>query len=177
MGGLLDVFVIVYLDDILVYLQNEEEHIDHICQVLEHLQKYKLYAKLLKCHFHQKKVKFLGVIVSKDNVEMDTSQIETIHNWPESQSYWEVMIFLSFINFFWWFIYWYSKIATPLLDLLQGHMTKETIKVTFEITPVVYQAFKKLKEAFISPLVLRSEERRVGKECNRSCRSRWSPYH
>ena len=84
MGGLLDIFIIIYLNNILIYSQNKEEHIDHICQVLECLQKYKLYAKLLKCHFYQKKVKFLGIIVGKDGIEIDTSQIEIIHNWPKS---------------------------------------------------------------------------------------------
>ena len=83
MGGLLDIFIIVYLNNILIYLQNKEEHIDHICQVLECLWKYKLYAKLLKYHFHQKKVKFLSIIVSKDSIEIDTNQIKTIHNWPK----------------------------------------------------------------------------------------------
>jgi hypothetical protein len=154
MGGLLDVFVIVYLDDILIYSQNEEEHIDHVRQVLERLRKYKLYAKLSKCHFHQKKVKFLGVIVGENGVEMDTSRIETIRDWPEPQSYREVMMFLGFTNFFRRFIYRYSKIAAPLSDLLQGHMTKETMKANFEMTPAARQAFEKLKEAFMSPPVL-----------------------
>jgi hypothetical protein len=70
--GLIDDFVIVYLDDILIYSQSEEEHIKHIKQVLQRLRDHRLYAKVSKCSFHQQRIKFLGYIVDDQGTSMDT---------------------------------------------------------------------------------------------------------
>ena len=105
LSGLLDDFVVVYLDDILIFSKNEEEHIKHVQEVLERLRKHNLYAKLSKCQFHKKQVKFLGFLVGKNGVEIDITCIDIIYKWLEPYSYKEVMMFLGFIGFFQQFIY------------------------------------------------------------------------
>ena len=78
MRGILDEFVIVYLDDILIYSQNEEEHVRHIQEVLQHLEQHNLFAKLSKCEFHKQDVCFLGLHVGANSILMDSDQVATI---------------------------------------------------------------------------------------------------
>ena len=78
MGG----FVVVYLDDILVYRKTEEEHLEHLKEVFETLRTQKLYWKIEKCSFLVDKVILLGFVVSKDGVAVDHSKVEVIKSWP-----------------------------------------------------------------------------------------------
>jgi hypothetical protein len=78
LSGLVDVFCVVYLDDILIFSDNEEEHWKHVAHVLERLQRYRLYANLKKCQFAVNQVEFLGFIVSTDGVSMDPSRVDVI---------------------------------------------------------------------------------------------------
>jgi hypothetical protein len=71
-------FVIVFLDDILVYAKSEEEHGNHLRMVLQVLREHQLYSKLSKCSFYQKKIHYLGHIVSKDGISVDPEKIESI---------------------------------------------------------------------------------------------------
>ena len=77
----LDLFVIVFIDDILIYSKNKKEHEEHLRMVLKMLRKKKLYAKFSKCEFWLDSVSFLGHVVSKDGVMVDPSKIETVKNW------------------------------------------------------------------------------------------------
>jgi len=77
-SDLLDICVVIYLDDILIYLDNLEEHKDHIKKVLEWLQRHKLYALPMKCSFHQHEVEFLGFIHSPGELQMDSKKVQTI---------------------------------------------------------------------------------------------------
>ena len=86
----LDIFVIIYIDDILIFSKIEEEHIEHVKAILQRLQEYKLYMKLSKCAFHQSQVKFLGFIVRQERISMDPDQIQTIQEWPVPHSVKEV---------------------------------------------------------------------------------------
>jgi hypothetical protein len=74
----LDVFVVVYLENILIYSQNEEEHTNHVRRVLKRLRKYKLYAKLNKCAFDLKEIDYLRFIVEVNDIRMNFARIETI---------------------------------------------------------------------------------------------------
>ncbi|KAL0540247.1 hypothetical protein IC582_024480 [Cucumis melo] len=78
----LDSFVIIFIDDILIYSKTEAEHEEHLRQVLETLRANRLYAKFSKCEFWLKKVSFLGHVVSSEGVFMDPAKIEAVTNWP-----------------------------------------------------------------------------------------------
>ena len=83
----LDVFVIVYLDDILIYTEDESEgHVQAVHWVLDQLRKFSLYANLKKCQFHQEEVRFLGYIVSLRGIRMEDERIRAVEQWPEPKS-------------------------------------------------------------------------------------------
>ena len=77
----LDKFVIVFLDDILVYSKSEEEHEQHLRMVLQVLRERQLYAKLSKCSFYQRKIHYLGHIISEEGIVMDPEKVEAIREW------------------------------------------------------------------------------------------------
>jgi hypothetical protein len=142
----LDHFVVIYLDDILIYSKNEEEHKHHVRLVLEKLRERGLYAKQEKCLFYQSMVKFLGYIVSSDGIFMDGKKIQTIVNWIAPSSVWDVQCFLGFANFYRIFIKDYSKIAAPL--------TRLTVKNKFVWDEKAKEAFETFKKAFTSAPIL-----------------------
>jgi len=120
MQGLLDVVCVVYLDDILIFSQNKEEHRGHVEQVLNQLRKFGLYANLSKCEFETQSVEFLGFIVDTEGVKMDQRRVDTIKDWPTPTTVRELQVFLGFANFYRRFIAGYSKIAAPMTSLLKG---------------------------------------------------------
>lgn len=150
--GLIDEFVIVYLDDILIYSQNEEEHEEHVKRTLQRLKDANLYAKTSKCEFHVRELKFLGYIISDKGTSMDMERVETITNWPEPRSIRDVQGFLGFTGFFRRFIRSFSIIAVGLTELLKGG-DKDKRK-PFIFTKEAKEAFEKLKGQFTTaPLI------------------------
>ena len=113
----LDYFVVVYLDDILIYSRNEKDHVKHVRMVLQKLRENKLYAKLEKCSFHQNKVEFLGYIVSEKGVSMDADKVASIKSWPVPKSVREVQQFLGIANFYRQFIKNFSMRMLPLTNI------------------------------------------------------------
>ena len=145
----LDIFVIVYLDDILVFSSTEEEHIIHVRKVLQALGDKQLRLEPDKCEFHTQRTEFLGYIITTEGVEMDPKKVEAVKDWPRPESVKDVQSFLGFANFYRRFIKGYSAIASPLTEL-----TKKG--ETFEWTDVRQKAFDKLKEAFTTAPILQT---------------------
>jgi hypothetical protein len=104
LGDLVNSVCIVYLDDILIYSRNEQEHIEHIKQVLQRPRKHRLYAKASKCKFYTDYVEFLGFIVTPAGIVMDPVHMKAIEEWPEPESYRDIQVFLGFVNFYHRFI-------------------------------------------------------------------------
>ena len=120
----LDIFVIVYLDDILIYTKDPSQpHVEAVRWVLDQLRKYSLFANLKKCHFHQDEVCFLGYVVSSKGINMEAEQIEVIRKWPELKLVRDIQVFLGFANFYCRFIKGFSKIATLLTSMLKTTMS------------------------------------------------------
>ncbi|KAK3506450.1 hypothetical protein QTP70_000624 [Hemibagrus guttatus] len=111
-------FVVVYIDDILIYSPNLSDHVDHIKQVLHRLRHYHLYLKLEKCEFHQSTTQFLGYVISSEGIQMDCAKVEAIKSWPQPGTVKDLQRFLGFANFYRRFISGYSDLTAPLTSLL-----------------------------------------------------------
>ena len=98
----LNVFVIVYLDDILIYIKDADQpHIEIVRWVLDQLRKYSLFPNLKKCCFHQNKVCFLRYIVSSKGISIKVKKIKVVKDWPKLKSICDIQVFLGFANFYW----------------------------------------------------------------------------
>src|SRR3979490_2210046 len=144
---LLDVCTIVYLDDILIYSDNETAHIGHIRDALQRLQKHNLYAREDKCSFHQTSVEYLGYILSPEGLTMAEDKVKCILEWPEPRKVKDIQSFLGFENFYRRFINNYSAITIPLTRL-----TRKGLPWNF--TEDCREYFNKLKQAFMSASIL-----------------------
>ena len=114
---MIDLGVFIYPDDILIYSENEQDHVALVKQVLEHLQVYQLAIVPDKCEWHRSRVNFPGYIISPKGVEMDQEKIKTVVEWEAPDSVKGVQLFLEFANFYQRFIEDYSKLTRPLTDL------------------------------------------------------------
>jgi len=115
----LDKFVVVFVDDILVYSKNEEEHAEHLHIVLQHLREHKLYAKFSKYDFWLKEVQFLGHVISEDGISVDPSKIQDVLNWQAPTSVLEIRSFLGLTGYYRRFVPDFSKIARLMTELLK----------------------------------------------------------
>ena len=141
-------FVFVYLDDILIFSKSLQEHHHHVRSVLQRLLKNHLYVKAPKCEFHVSETSFLGFILGKGQVQMDPSKTKAVQDWPTPKSIKEVQQFLGFANFYRKFIRDFSSVAAPISAL-----TRKT-GAPFLWTPEAEKAFKNLKLRFSSAPIL-----------------------
>ncbi|KAK1602077.1 hypothetical protein QYE76_017120 [Lolium multiflorum] len=114
--------VVVYFDDILIYSKNLEDHVQHVREVLCILRHEKLYANLPKCTFAQNKLVFLGFVVSANGIEVDSSKVEAIHNWPTPTNVGQVRSFHGLAGFYRRFVKDFSTIACPLNELTKKNV-------------------------------------------------------
>jgi hypothetical protein len=118
--GLVDIYCVVYLDNILVYSDTYEQHVRDLHEVLKRLRKFALYASFKKCKFFTNTIEFLGYTMSVVGVSIDKSRISTVEEWPRPKTFREVQVFIGFTNFYRRFIRSYSKIVAPLTSLNKG---------------------------------------------------------
>nr|GFB44072.1 putative reverse transcriptase domain-containing protein [Tanacetum cinerariifolium] len=115
----LDKFVIVFIDDILIYSRDEKEREEHLKAILELLKKEELYAKFSKCEFWIPKVQFLGHVIDSQGIHMDPTKIKSIKDWASPKSPTEIRQFLGLAGYYRRFIEGFSKITKPMTKLTQ----------------------------------------------------------
>ena len=135
----LDQFMVVFIDDILVYSKSRKEHERHLSIVLQTLKDKRLYAKLKKCEFWLDRVSFLGHVVTKDGILVDPGKVDAMSNWRRPTTVTKIRNFLGLDGYYRWFIEGFSKIALPLTSL-----TKKWVK--FEWSDDCERSFQELKK-------------------------------
>nr|CAE05045.2 OSJNBa0049H08.6 [Oryza sativa Japonica Group] len=115
----LDQFVVVFIDDILIYSKNEEEHVEHLRLIMEKLRDHQLFAKFSKCEFWLDRVAFLGLVISFNGVEVDPSKVEAVLAWNPPKNVSEIRSFLGLTGYYRRFIEGFSKLARPMTELLK----------------------------------------------------------
>ncbi|KAL0164214.1 hypothetical protein M9458_039967, partial [Cirrhinus mrigala] len=142
-------WVIVYIDDILIFSNSYTEHVQHVRAVLQRLIQHKLFAKEEKCQFHQESIAFLGYVISPEGVAMDESKVNAVRNWPRPRTLKELQRFLGFANFYRRFIRNFSTVASPLTSMVREGETRLTwtsnasrafdeLRVRFTTAPVLH---------------------------------------
>ena len=153
----LDIFVIVYLDNILIYTKDPgQPHVDAVCWVLEQLRRHGLFANLKNCRFHQDEVRFLGFVVSSQCISMEEERIEAVKASPETKSIRDIQVFLGFTNFYRRFIQGFSRIAVPLTSMLKTTAGKP-LGATDTSSFLIFEAklaFSRLRQAFTKAPIL-----------------------
>ena len=139
----LDKFIIVFIDDILVYSKSKSEHEEHLKTALQTLIENQLYVKLSKCEFWLDHVVFLGHVISSKGIEVDPRKIEAIWNWEVPKNVTEVRSFLGMTDYYRRFVEGFSKIAGPMTKLLRKN-------IPFKWTEEAQQSFYELKRRYRS---------------------------
>ena len=143
----LDKFIVVFIDDILIFYKNEKEHAEHLRIVLQRLMEHKLYAKFSKCEFWLKKVQFLGHVISEDGISVDPSKIRDVLDWKTPETVPEIRSFLGLAGYYRRFVPDFSKIARPMTELL-----KKGVKFVWD--DKCDQAFQTLRKLLTSAPVM-----------------------
>jgi hypothetical protein len=139
-------FVLVFFDDILIYIKSWEDHVQHVDKVLQLLKEQQLYAKPSKCFFGVKEVEYLGHIVSHEGVKVDPNKIKAMMDWPIPKTLKNLRGFLGLTGYYRKFVWNYGRIAAPLMTL--------TKKDAFSWTPEATKSFEQLKEVMCKAPVL-----------------------
>ena len=116
----LDKFVVVFIDDILIYSKTKEDHANHLRVVLQRLRDHHLYAKFSKCEFWLDSVKFLGHTVSSKGISVDPSKVQEVRDWKPPTSIHQIRSFLGLAGYYRCFIPVFSRIAKPMMELLKN---------------------------------------------------------
>jgi hypothetical protein len=145
----LDDFVVVYIDDTLIYSDSLEEHAEHLRKVFQKLREYKLYAKLEKCEFGVTEVDFLGHRIIQEGLKMDENKVKAILDWEPPKSVPALRSFLGFASYYHKFIKNFAKIAAPLTNLLKKSA------MTYEWEGACDEAFETLKGILVKAPVLK----------------------
>ncbi len=140
--------VIVYIDDILIYSESLQEHIQQVRAVLKHLIEHQLYAKAEECEFHLTPVSFLGYVISHKGDAMDESKVNAVLKWPLPFTIKELQHFLGFANFYRHFLRCFSSVAAPLTNMMRRGSSRLLWLSTAQ------EAFQELKQRFTTAPIL-----------------------
>jgi hypothetical protein len=140
-------FVMVFIDDILIYSRSEEEHEEHLRLSLQKLREHRLYAKLSKCEFWMQQVAFLGHVISKGGISMDPSKFQDVLSWNAPTSVGDIWSFLGLAGYYWTFIEGFLKISKLMIKLLEKDKK-------FEWTPTCEASFQELKKRLMIATIL-----------------------
>ena len=146
-ADMLDVCVVVYLDDILIYSSDKATHRQQVTEVLRRLRMHGLFANAKKCEFDRESVEYLGYVLSPEGLTMASDKVRTIQEWPEPRKVKDIQSFLGFANFYRRFIYNFSDITVPLTRLTRKN-------IPFVFGEAERSAFELLKSSFSSAPVL-----------------------
>ena len=146
-SDLLDIYVMIYLDNILIYSNNMYKHYQYVKKVPKYLYKAGLYTKVEKCKFHSELVEYLEYILSSLGLTMSNDKVKIIQDWPESKKVKDIQSFLDFTNFYYQFIFNYLNIV-----ILLTHLTWKDIFWKFD--SFCHDAFNSLKKIFTSTSIL-----------------------
>lgn len=152
---------LIYLDDVIIFSQTFDEHLERLNSVFSRLEQHNLKLKSTKCEFFQRKITYLGHVVSEEGIEADPEKIEAVKSWAVPKSTKDVRKFLGFTGYYRRFVKNYAKIVRPLNDLLVGNCTKKNKnkKSSKKGVPFVWgkeqqEAFEKIKDILIHPPIL-----------------------
>ena len=143
----LDKFVVVFIDDILVFSKNKQEHEVHLRLVMGKLREHQLYAKFSKCEFWLKEVGFIRHVISGEGIAVDPTKVDTVTKWEAPTTVGEIRSFLGLAGYYRRFIEFFSKIAKPMTELLK----KDT---KFKWTKECEASFQELKNRLVTSPVL-----------------------
>ena len=162
LGDLNHTICVIFLDDVIVFSNTYEEHIERLSMVFRKLEEYNLKLSPKKCKFLQERVKYVGHIVSSKGVETDPDKIEKVINWPRPTNHDEVRQFLGFVGYYRRFVKDFSKIAKPLNELLVGiqnkrksrRRKKDSSSPSWKWETEEEEAFQRLKTSLTTPEIL-----------------------
>ena len=147
-AGNLDKFIAVYLDDILVFSRNMDEHWEHLRWALSRLREAKLYGQLHKCEFLKDQVEYLGFEVGPRGIQASLEKVRAIIEWPRPKSVHDVCSFLGLASYYRRFVRGFSEMACPLTVMMGA-------RVEWDWSEAQHQAFNRLKLALTTTLVLK----------------------
>ena len=139
-------WVVIYMDDILVFSKDKKEHQEQVKRILKKLRQHQLSLKAEKCYFEKEEIEFLGLIITETGIQMDPHKVKAITEWPTPTTKRELQQFLGFVNFYRRFVKGFAKIAKPL--------TKLTGNNEWKWTEIQQTAFVELKREITSERTL-----------------------
>ncbi len=157
MHSYLDLFVLMYINDLLMFFSSTKKHIEHVKLMLQRLKKFNLYLKFNKCSFHVFHVNFLDFRMSFDEIAMQTNKIVVVKKWSKFKTHKNVQAFIDFANFYKHFVHAFFKINAELFSLLKKN-DKSKFKIKFVMILEAKEFMKSIKKIFINASMLRHFE-------------------
>jgi hypothetical protein len=157
MHSYLNLFVLMYINDLLMFFSSTKKHIEHVKLMLQRLKKFNLYFKFNKCSFHVFHVNFLDFRMNLDEITMQTNKIVVIKDWSKSKFHKNVQIFIDFVHFYKRFVHAFFKINAELFFLLKKN-DKNKFKIKFVMIFKIKKFMKSIKRIFMNASMLRHYE-------------------